>query len=265
MSDAEQQDRKVQYLADILSLMAVIGQIEAGAMQRVLAALGSKLAALTPPAPIDPKLAARLVAEIATHAGEKAAANAANDIAFVAEAWHEVLAAYKPINPYELLPFAEILFALVNHTGAALEHRNAFERFGGPDLLLPMPQLTAALQPHLVPKADLTWEMIGFVEPSDQALVGSDETMMYLFKSASSGITLRLSELERQSMSEPRREHDVRVDQPLFAAFVAGLAGDLLYYAARLRNEAAPGYEVWERLQVLLGGDKDKPGGPGSS
>lgn len=254
MSEAKQ-DEKVQYLADILSLVAVVGQMDATAMQRVLAALGSQLATIQPPAPIDPKLAAKLVAEIATHAGERTAANVAGDIAFVAEAWRDVLSAYRPVDPYELLPYAEIVFALVNHTGVALASREVFERFGGDDLLLPMPQLTAALQPYPAPKPGLKWEMIGFVEPSDQALIASDDEMTHLFKSASSGITLRFSELEPQAQDKPRREHEVRVDKALFAAFVAGLAGDLLYYAARLRGHAAPGHEIWERLQVLLSGE----------
>lgn len=254
MSSARQDDQ-IQYLADILSLVAVIGQIDATAMQRVLAALGPQLAAIEPPAPIDPQLAARLVAELGAQADSQTAANVVSDIAFVAEAWHDVLRQFQPLDPYELLPFAEIVFALANHTGSALASRDIIARFGGEDLLLPMPQLTAALQPFPVPNPDLTWEMIGFVEPADQALIGSDERMMYLFKSASSGITLRFSELERQAQDQPRREHEVRVERPLFAAFVAGLAGDLLYYAARLRGEATPGRQIWQRLQVLLGGD----------
>jgi hypothetical protein len=258
MSDAKQ-DEKIQYLSDILSLVAVVGQIDATAMQRVLAALGSQLTAIEPPAPIEPDLAARLVAEIAAHAGEKAAATVASDIAFVATAWRDVLREYQPIDPYELLPYAEIVYALVNHTGAALAERNTFQQFGGDDLLLPMPQLTAALQPHPVPKPALTWEMVGFVEPSDQALIAHDGQVMYLFKSASSDITLRLSELDQQAQDQARREHEVSIDRALFTAFVAGLAGDLLYYAARLRGLAAPGHEVWERLQVLLSSDKPAP------
>jgi hypothetical protein len=254
MSDAKH-DEKIQYLSDILSLVAVVGQIDATVMQRVLAALGSQLTAIDPPAPIDPGLAARLVSEIATHAGEKAAATVAGDIAFVATAWRDILREYRPFDPYQLLPYAEIIYALVNHTGAALAARDVFQQFGGDDLLLPMPQLTAALQPHPVPKPALTWEMVGFLEPSDQALIAHDGQVMHLFKSASTGITLRLSELERHSQTQARREHDVRVDRELFTAFVAGLAGDLLYYAARLRGLAAPGHEVWERLQVLLSGE----------
>lgn len=257
MSKTERED-KVQYLADVLSLVAVVGQMDAAVMQRVLASLGAQLAALKPPDPIDPELAARLVAEIATHAGDKTAASVAGDMAFLSESWSDVLREYRPFDPYEILPYAEIIFSLVNHTGIALASRNIFERFGGEDLLVPMPQLTAALRVHPVPKPDLRWEMIAFQEPSDQALIGSDEKMMYLFKSASSGITLRLSELERQSQDRPRHEHDVRVDKPIFAAFVAGLAGDLLYYAARLRDHAAPGHHIWERLQVLLSGEAPK-------
>jgi hypothetical protein len=255
MSTPKQQEEKVQYLADVLSLVAVVGRMEAAVMQRVLASLGNQLAAIQPPEPIDPELAARLVAEIATHAGEKTATHVASDIAFVAEAWGDVLREYQPFDPHELLPYAEIIFSLVNHTGVALASRNIFERFGGEDLLLPMPQLTAALSVYVVPKPNLRWEMIGFVEPSDQALIGSDEQMMYLFKSASSGISIRFSELERQTQDQPRHEHDVRVDKPMFAAFVAGLAGDLLYYASKMRGHAMPGHQVWERLQVLLAGE----------
>lgn len=254
MSDARQ-DAQIQYLSDILSLVAVIGQMDATAMQRVLAALGPQLASLEPPAPINPKLAARLLAEVAAQGDEQTAANVASDIAFVAQSWRDALRQYQPIDPYELLPYAEIVFTLTNHTGAALAGRDIFLRFGGEDLVLPMSQLTAALKPFPVPKSELNWEMVGFVEPADQALVGSDERMMYLFKSASSGSTLRFSELERQAQGEPRREHEVRVDRSLFAAFVAGLAGDLLYYAALLRGQAAPGHQIWQRLQVLLSGD----------
>ena len=109
---------------------------------------------------------------------------------------------------------------------------------------------------HVSEPVGRIYEEIG---PADQALVGSDDRMMYLFKSASSGIALRFSELERQAQDQPRREHDVRVDRPLFAAFVAGLAGDLLYYAARLRGDAAPGHQIWQRLQVLLDEGSSQP------
>ena len=253
------QEQKVQYLADILSLVAIVGKLDSAAMQRVLASLGNELADITPSEPIDPKLAARLVAEIAENASVGEAADVANDFAFVGRAWREVLDEYRPFGPYESLPFAEILFALVNRAGMALTEQQAIERFGGSDLLLPMAQLTAALQTYAVPEPNLTWEMIGFAEPDDQALIGTDynTNTMYLFKSASSGRTLRFSELELQAQGdEPRREHDLPVEPPLFAAFIAGLAGDLLYYSARLRGHAASGFEIWERLQVLLSDEK---------
>ena len=250
------QDDKIQYLADILSLVAIVGKLDSGVMERVLASLGNELADITPPEPLNPELAAKLIAEIAVQSRDQSAANIARDFAFVADAWKEVLTEHRPLDPYQLLPFAEIIFALVNHTGAALADRHAFERFGGNDLLLPMPQLSAALQTHAVPKPDLRWEMIGFVEPDDQALIGNDGQMTYLFKSASSGVTLRFSELELDSQNETRSEHELRVDKPIFAAFIAGLAGDLLYYSARLRNHADEGHEVWQRLQILLSGDR---------
>ena len=250
------QDIKIQYLADILSLVAIVGKLDSGVMERVLASLGNELADINPPEPLDPELAAKLIAESAIQSREQSAANIARDFAFVAEAWKEVLAEHRPLDPYQLLPFAEIIFALVNHTGAALAARNAFERFGGDDLLVPMPQLSAALQTHAIPKPNLRWEMLGFVEPNDQALIGNDDKMTYLFKSASSGLTLRFSELELDSQNETRSEYELRVDKPLFAAFVAGLAGDLLYYSARLRNHADEGHEVWKRLQVLLSSDR---------
>lgn len=254
MSNA-QQDEKIQYLADILSLVAVAGKLAPDAMQRVLASLGNELAAINPPERIDPRLAARLIAEIATHAGEEAAADVAHDITFVAKTWRGVLDEHKPYDPYELLPYAEIIFALVNHTGAALAERKAFELFGGDDLMLPMQQLTAALQIYDVPEAQLTWHLVGFIEPDDQALVGRNESTMYLFKSASSGTALRFSQLELDSQDDTKREHDLTVDKPLFAAFIAGLIGDLLHYAALLRGQAAAGHQVWERLNVLLQAD----------
>lgn len=256
MSTSNQHEDKIQYLADILSFVAVVGRMDSAVMQLVLASLGSQLAGLKPPEPIDPKLAAQLVAEIAGKAGRKVAAEVTNDLSFVGSAWRSVLEEFGPFDPYEELPYADIIFALVNHTGTAFASHHIITRFGGEDLLIPMTQLTAALKTHSVPKPGLTWQMIGFLEPTDQALIAIDENIMYLFKSAPGPNTLRFSELDRQSMDHPRHEHDVPVNQPLFAAFVAGLASDMIFYAAKLRNQNAAGHEIWQRLLVLLGGEK---------
>jgi len=75
---------------------------------------------------------------------------------------------------------------------------------------------------------------------------------MYLFKAASSNVDLRFSELERNADSGSRQEHDVRVDDGLFAAFVAGLLGDLLYWAARLRADVITGQQTWRRIKALI-------------
>ena len=71
-------------------------------------------------------------------------------------------------------------------------------------------------------------------------------------KSAPAPTSLRISELERGGVDEARQEHDIDIGPPLFAAFTAGLLGDVLYWAARLRHHADPGREMWERIQALL-------------
>jgi hypothetical protein len=252
MPEPLSQEERIQSLADILSMVAIIGRVDKAAVQRVLIALGSSLFEIQSEHVIDYDLARRLLMEIARESGEDAALQLAGDITFVARAWRPVLDEYQRIDPYRLMPYAEILYALVNYTGVALHEHEAFERFGGPDVVLPMLQMSAALAPYPVPVPGLKWEMVGFSDPSDQALVGSDANNIYLFKAASSGIDLRFSELERGSEGEARRQHDIRVDSALFAAFIAGLLGDMLYWAARLRSHTLPGQDIWDRLQTLL-------------
>lgn len=252
MDSSSSQEEKIQSLADILSLLAIVGQMDKAAVQRVLIALGANLMAVEPSQKIDPTLTRQLIVQIAAEAGEDAALYILSDLEFVARAWRPVLSQYLPSDPYRLLPYAEIVYALINHTGMTLYNYEAFERFGGPDEVLPMRQLTAALQTYPVPITGLTWELVGFRNPPDQALIGTSTDAIYLFKAASSGIDVRLSELERGSDGEARREHDVRVDKPLFAAFAAGLMGDMIYWAARLRAHATPGHDLWWRVLTLL-------------
>jgi hypothetical protein len=250
--DLASQEERIQSLADILSLVAMVGGLDKGAIQRVLVTLGSSLLDVRQPLTVDRDLASRLLVRIAKESGETAAIEIASDMDFVAKSWRSVLKEYLPGDPHRALPYAEIIYALVNYSGSTLEQYGAFERFGGTDLVLPMPQLTASLRVMPLPRTNLTWEMIGFQDPHDQALVGSDEQNFYLFKAAPSAVRLRISELERNNQDEGRREHDITVDPPLFAAFAAGLLGDMLFWAARLRNHAAPGHEIWHRLFALL-------------
>lgn len=252
MLDQESAEERIQSLADILSLLAIIGRIEKAAIQRVLVALGAALFDVQTAPTVDREMARKLLIEIARESGEGAALHIASDMTFVARAWRPVLDEYMPIDPYRLLPYAEVIYALVNHSGVALQLHEVFDRFGGPDVVLPFNQLTAALSPYSIPRPGLKWELVGFRDPSDQALVASDAKNIYLFKAASSNIDLRFSELERDSQEDARHEHDVRIDGPLFAAFVAGLLGDMLYWAARLRSHALPGHEIWQRVQALL-------------
>lgn len=264
MTDSIPQEEKIQSLADILSLLAIVGQMDKVAVQRVLIALGASLMDLEPSHQFDADLTRKLILQIAAEAGEEAALHILSDMDFVARAWQPVLDQYLPSDPYRLLPYAEMVYALVNYTGITLYDYEAFERFGGPDEVLPMRQLTAALQTYPMPVSGLTWELVGFRNPPDQALVGASNDAIYLFKAASSGIDVRLSELERDTDEEARREHDVRIDKPLFAAFVAGLLGDMIYWAARLRSHATPGQDIWLRIHKLLtdttlGDDAKKP------
>jgi hypothetical protein len=258
-------NERVQSLADILSLLAIVGQVDKAAIQRVLVSLGSELLDTEGILVVDRNLAQKLLVEIAGESGEEAALQIASDMHFLATAWRPVLDEYVSVeDPYRLMPFAEVLYALINYSGVTLQSHEAFERFGGPDVVLPMPQLTAALSTYPAPKPGLTWELVGFQDPPDQALVASDAENIFLFKAASSGIDLRFSELERDSEGDARREHDVRVDTHLYAAFVAGLMGDMLYWAARLRAHALPGHQLWRRIQALLaapGEGKPKPSG----
>jgi hypothetical protein len=250
--DLVAQEERIQSLADMLSLLAMVGGMDKAAVQRVLVSLGSALLDVRAPLAVDRDLASRLLVRIAKESGEQAAIDIATDFAFVARAWQPVLKDYLPLDPHRILPYAEIVYAMVIHSGYALEQYGAFDQFGGPDVVLPMVQLTASLKTYPIPRPGLSWEMVGFDAPGDQALVASDAQNFYLLKAAASAVRLRLSELERGSGEDARREHDIRVDPPLFAACVAGLLGDMLFWAARLRNHAAPGHEIWERLFSLL-------------
>lgn len=245
-------EEHIQSLANILSLVAIISGMEKAAINRVLLSLGTDMVGVQTRMIIDQNMARKLLLQIASEEDEQTALHVASDMAFVAKAWSPVLEEYMSSDPYRLLPFAEIIFSLTNYSGVTLQNYGAFDRFGGPDVVLPMPQLSAALSPYPVPQVGLTWELVGFHDPPDQALVASDRKNIYLFKAASSGIDLRFSELERNTEDDARREHDVRIDRTLFAAFVAGLLGDMLYWAARLRAHALPGHETWQRLQALL-------------
>jgi len=252
MAEQFSAEERIQALADILSLVAIIGRIDKAAIQRVLISLGSTLFDVQTAPTVDRELARKLLVEVAAISGEDAALHIAGDLAWVARSWRAVLDEYMPIDPYRPLPFAEILYALVSYTGYTLQEHDAFERFGGPDVVLALPQLTAALSPYPIPRPGLRWELVGFKDPPDQALIGSDAQNIILFKAASSGVDLRFSELERGNEDAPRSEHDVRIDMPLFAAFIAGLLGDMLYWAARLRSHTLPGQEMWMRIQTLL-------------
>lgn len=253
MPEPSLSEEHIQSLADVLSLVAIVGQIDKAAIQRVLVTLGAALLDVDGRLTVDRQLAGKLLIEIARESGEEAAMQIASDLNFVARAWQPVLDEYLSIDdPYRLLPFAEIVYALINYSGSTLQDYGVFERFGGPDVVLSMPQLSAALSTYAIPKTGLAWELVGFQDPPDQALVASDAENIFLFKAASSGIDLRFSELERGSQEQARREHDVRVDTPLYAAIVAGLLGDMLYWAARLRAHALPGHELWRRIRTLL-------------
>lgn len=252
MTEEISQEERIQALADILSLLAIIGRIDKAAVQRVLISLGSSLFDMQTAPAVNRDMARQLLIEVAQEAGEEAAVHVASDINWVARAWQPVLDEYLPLDPYRLLPYAEVIYALVNYSGVTLQQHEAFDRFGGPDIVLPMDQLAAALSAYSVPQPGLKWELVGFTDPPDQALVASDAQNIYLFKATATNIDLRFSELEREAGDDARREYDVRVDAPLFAAFTAGLLGDMLYWAARLRSHTLPGHEMWQRLQALL-------------
>lgn len=252
MSQPSAQEARIQQIANILSLLALIGGMDKAAVQRVLMALGPELVGAPGDSRIEPDLVARLLAEIARADGEQVALRITAGLSFVASAWQPVLDQYALTDPHRLLPTAEIIYALLNYSAYALFDHGAFRRFGGPDLVLPMQQMTAALKTYAVPRTDLVWELVGFEDPPDQALVASDPGTMYLFKAAPTHVILRFSELSRSSDEGPRREHDVAVDDALFAAFVAGLLGDMLYWAARLRAGAQPGQQTWRRLKAIL-------------
>lgn len=257
MDNSPVNEERVQALADIFSLVALIGGIDKAAVQRVLLSLGNTLAGVKTRAAVDRNLARQLLVEIVKESDEQKAIQIAGDINMVARAWKPVLDEYLGVEAHRTLPFAEIIYALVNYSGVALQDHEAFDRFGGPDVVLPMTQLTAALKTYKVPKPVLDWQLVGFRDPPDQALIASDPDNIYLFKAASSPTELRFSELERAAEGDARHEHDVKVDEPLFAAFTAGLLGDMLYWSARLRSHALPGHEIWQRLNVLLAGPEN--------
>lgn len=246
------QEERIEALANILSLVAIIGGMDKAAVQRVLLALGTHLVSVPSPTRISPDLAGQLLAHIAQEDGEQAALRITNAMQFVAEAWRPVFDEYPLSDPHRVLPYAEILFALCIRAGMTLHDYGAFERFGGPDWVLPLPQLSAALASYAAPRLGLVWELVGFQEPPDQAFVASDAETMFLFKAAVTPTDLRFAELAREGNEGARREVDVRVDAPLFAAFVAGLLGDMLYWSARLRADAVTGQQTWRRVLALL-------------
>lgn len=252
--DLAAQEERIQSLADILSLVAIVGGMEKSAIQRVLITLGSSLLDGRSTLMVDRDLASRLLTQIAKESGERAAIDVANDINFVAQAWKPVLSdsLLKQPDPHRTPPFGEIIFSLVNYSGHHLQEYGAFDQLGGADMVLPMTQLSAALKGYAAPIEGLSWDFVGFTDPADQALVASDAQSHYLFKFAPTPTTLRISELERGSDDDARNDHTVRIDPPMFAAFIAGLLGDMLYWAARLRQHADPGRETWARLNALL-------------
>jgi len=252
--DLAAQEERIQSLADMLSLVAILGGMDKGAIQRVLVSLGSSLLDVHSRQAVDRDLASRLLVQVAKESGERAAIDVASDIHFVATSWKPVLEDSLLSQPdaYRSLPYAEIVFALVNYSGDTLQEYAAFEQFGGADMVLNMYQLSTALQTYPVPNPGLKWDLVGFQDPPDQALVASDDQTYYLLKLASDPTTLRISELERGTESESRREYDIQVSPVLFAAFTAGLLGDMLYWATRLRKHVEPGRDLWERLQALL-------------
>ncbi|GAB4479110.1 MAG: hypothetical protein Kow00124_24380 [Anaerolineae bacterium] len=252
MADRASQEGKIQQLANILSLVAIVGGMDNAAVQRVLVSLGSALVGSHSGPLVDRDLAQKLLAQVVTQSGEQAALNVLSDLSFVAAAWQPVLDEFAPLDPHRPMPYAEIIDLLVNYSGAVLQRHDAFQLFGGADYTLPLDQLSAALSTYPVPQPGLKWELIGFPDSPDFALVAGDARTLFLFKTHAASHTLRFSELEPGSDAPARSEQDVAVDSGLFAAFLAGLLGEMLYWAARLRRHAAPGQEMWRRLQALL-------------
>lgn len=245
-------EERIQTLANLLSLVAIIGRMDTAAIQRVLVSLGSELVDISPSAKVNTDIVKKLLAQIAKEQGEEAAMQIATDLAFVARAWQPVLQQFNEDDPHRLMPYAEIIYAFFNYSGRALQEYEAFELFGGTELTLPMRSLSAAMRPYTLPEDNLLWEMVGFTDPPDAVLVASNINTMYLMKAASSGIDLRFSTIERNSENENRRDTDSRVDSAEFAAFVAGLLGDMLYWTARIRSHVLPGQQVWKQIQTLL-------------
>lgn len=246
------QEERIQTLANLLSLVAIIGRMDTAAIQRVLVSLGSDLVDIAPSARINPAIVKKLLTELAKEQGQEAAMQIATDLAFVARAWQPVLKQFNEDDPHRLMPYAEIIFAFFNYSGRALQEYEAFELFGGSELTLPMRNLSSAMRPYQLPEQNLLWELVGFTDPPDAVLVASNINTMYLMKAASSGIDLRFSTIERNSQEGSKRDTDARVDSAEFAAFVAGLLGDMLYWTARIRSHVLPGQQVWKHIQTLL-------------
>lgn len=252
MADISSQEAKIQSLANILSLLAIAGGMDNAAVQRVLVALGSTMLSAQEDLVIDRELTTKLMSQVASELGEQAALDLMRDLTFIADAWGPVFNTFDVIDAHRTVPYAEVLTLLVHHSGFTLLDHDAFRAFGGTDMVLPMEQITAALKPYAIPNPGLKWEFVGFTEPDDYALVAGDVRTIYLFKTHASAVDLRFSELERNSGEPARSEHDVHIDDALFGAFTAGLIGDMLVWASRLRKHAAPGQEMWKRIQSLL-------------
>ena len=124
--DLASQEAQIQSLADVLSLLAMLGGMDKPAVQRVLISLGRDLLHIRHPLTVDRELATRLLVQIAKSSGEQAALDIATDMHFVAEAWQPVLNDYFTDDPHRVLPFAEIIYALANYTGNALFRYGAF-------------------------------------------------------------------------------------------------------------------------------------------
>ncbi len=246
------QEDRIQTLANLLSLVAIVGRMDSAAIQRVLVSLGSDLVDMAPSTRVNATIVKKLLGEIANEQGQEAAMQIATDLAFVARTWRPVLKQFNEDDPHRLLPYAEILYAFFNYSGRALLEYEAFELFGGQELTLPMRNLSAAMRPYQMPEDNLLWELVGFTDPPDAVLVASNISTMYLLKSASSGIDMRFSRIDRKSEEGERQDTDARVDSSEFAAFVAGLLGDMLYWTARIRSHVLPGQQVWQHIQTLL-------------
>ena len=175
--DLAAQEERIQSLADILSLVAILGGMEKAAVQRVLVSLGGSLLDMRSALAVDREMASRLLVHVARESGEKAAIELASDLNFVANAWRPVLddGLLQNVDPHRSLPYAELVYRLMIHSSSVLHEYGAFHQFGGRDVVLPMTQLTAALRIYSMPRVALEWDLVGFQDPPDQALVAHDE------------------------------------------------------------------------------------------